>query len=71
VIYKSVIFRDWLRYIPTGSLWGSLNTVCKYVSSPTTRNKVYLSRISIYKVVDKAKNKGIRVRRRIIRVSGV
>jgi hypothetical protein len=48
-----------------------LNAVHKYVSSPTTRKGVYLSRIGIYKVVYKEKNKGIRVRRQTIRVSGV
>jgi hypothetical protein len=51
--------------------WGLLNAVHKYVSSPTTRKVVYLSRRDIYNVVYKAKNKGIRVRRQTTRVSGV
>jgi hypothetical protein len=54
-----------------GHSWGSLNAVRKYVSSPTTRKGVYLSRISIYKIVYRAKNKEIRVRRQIIRVLGI
>jgi hypothetical protein len=51
--------------------WGSLNAVRKYVSSPTTSTGLYLGRIGIYKVDYKLKNKEIRVRRRIIRVSDV
>jgi hypothetical protein len=51
--------------------WGSLNAVRKYVSSQATSKGLYLSRIGIYKVIYKVKNKGIRVRRRILRVSGV
>jgi hypothetical protein len=51
--------------------WGSLNAVRKYVSSPTTSKELYLDRIGILQGSYKAKNIGIKVRRRIIRVSGI
>jgi hypothetical protein len=54
-----------------GHFWSLLNAVHKYVSSLTTRKGVYPSKISIYKVVYKAKNKQIVVIRWITRVSGI
>jgi hypothetical protein len=49
--------RDQLKYVPTESFWSLLNAVRKYISSPTTRKGVYLSRISMFRVVYKVKNK--------------